>query len=54
MDMGTGFVDGSEVMISLGEGEVARELESLGLPKPPEFCSWGEGLSATFQLGHPL
>ena len=54
MDMGTGFVDGSQVEIELGDGPVADELRSLGLPKAPDFCTWGEGLRATFQLGHPL
>lgn len=55
MDMGTGLVtDPSAVVLELGEGEVADELRSLGLPKAPDLCTWGEGLSATFHLGRPV
>ncbi|HVA60063.1 MAG TPA: acetoacetate decarboxylase family protein [Mycobacteriales bacterium] len=55
MDMGTGAVDDpSDVAFELGEGPVAEELRSLGLPRPPDFCVWGEGLTATFALGQPL
>jgi len=55
MDLATGIVaDPEDVRIELGEGVVATELASLGLPKAPDFCSWGEGLSATFHVGHPV
>jgi len=54
MDMGSGLIDGGSVEIVLGSGTVADELRSLGLPKAPDFGTWGTGLSATFQLGHPL
>lgn len=55
MDMGTGFVDPADVVLELGSGVVADELARLGLPgTPPDMCTWGEGLSATFQLGRPL
>lgn len=54
MDMGTGLLDPADVVIELGSGQVADELRSLGLPKAPEFGTWGTGLTATFQLGHPL
>jgi len=54
MDMGTGFVDPADVVIELGEGPVADELRSLGMPKAPDLCTWGEGLSATFLLGQPV
>lgn len=55
MDMGTGFVDPADVVLELGTGKVADELASLGLPgTPPDMCAWGEGLSATFQLGQPI
>ncbi|MEY2405813.1 MAG: hypothetical protein QOG39_729 [Acidimicrobiaceae bacterium] len=54
MDMATGFVDPADVVIELGEGPIADELRSLGLPRPPDWCGWGEGLSATFQLGVSL
>ncbi|MBL8774788.1 MAG: acetoacetate decarboxylase family protein [Acidimicrobiales bacterium] len=54
MDMATGFVDPAEVGIELGDGPVADELRSLGLPKAPDLATWGEGLSATFLLGQPV
>ena len=54
MDMGSGVIDPATVEIALGEGLVATELKTLGLPKAPDFGSWGTGLTATFQLGHPL
>jgi hypothetical protein len=54
MDMGTGFVDGADVQLELGDSPVADELRSLGLPCAPDLATWGEGLSATFLLGRPL
>ena len=54
MDMGTGFVDPSEVTIDLGDGPLADELRSLGLPRAPDLATWGEALSATFLLGKPV
>lgn len=55
MDMGTGVVDPADVVLELGSGVVAEELAGLGLPATaPDLCTWGEGLSATFQLGRPL
>ena len=54
MDMGTGFVDPSEVVLELGDSPVADELRSLGLPRTPDVALWGEGLSATFHLGRPI
>lgn len=54
MDMGTGIIDVSTVEIVLGDGVVADELRTLGLPTAPDFGSWGTGLTATFQLGRPL
>jgi hypothetical protein len=54
MDMGTGLVDPGAVVVELGEGAVADELRSLGLPRPPDLATWGEGLTATFQAGRPL
>lgn len=54
MGMGTGVVEPAEVVIELGSGPAADELRSLGLPKAPDFASWGTGLTATFQLGHPI
>jgi hypothetical protein len=54
IDMGTGMVDPADVRLELGEGPVADELRRLGLPTPPDLATWGEGLSATFQLGRPV
>jgi hypothetical protein len=51
LDVASGTIDPSDVLLELGSGIVADELRSLGLPKPPTYCSWGEALSATFQLG---
>ena len=54
MDMGSGMIDPATVQIELGHGLVATELKTLGLPKAPDFGTWGTELTATFQLGHPL
>ncbi len=54
IDLAGGVIDPGDVTLELGTGVVADELRSLGLPGTPTFCSWGEGLSATFQLGTPL
>lgn len=54
MGMGTGMVDPASVVIELGSGPAADELRALGLPKAPDFATWGTGLAATFQLGHPI
>jgi hypothetical protein len=54
MDLGTGLIDPDEVEITLGDGPVADELRRLGLPTAPDFATWGEDLSATFELGDPL
>src|SRR3954466_5798529 len=45
MDMGTGMIDPGDVELSLGAGTVADELRSLGLPKAPDFATWGTGLT---------
>jgi hypothetical protein len=55
MEMGTGLIDVSTVRVELGDGLVASELRTLGLPDlTPDFGTWGTGLAATFQLGRPL
>jgi hypothetical protein len=55
MDMGSGIVsDPSTVGVELGEGPVADELGSLGLPAVPDLVTWGEGLGAVFHLGQPV
>jgi hypothetical protein len=54
MDMSSGIVDPGDVELTIGVGPIADELRTLGLPTSPDFCVWGENLSATFQLGQPL
>jgi hypothetical protein len=54
MDMGTGVIDPADVVIELGTGPIAEGLKTLGLPKPPDLATWGEALSAVFQLGRPV
>ena len=54
IELGRGVVDPSDVHVELGTGQIADELRSLGLPTTPDFCSWGEDLSATFLLGCPV
>jgi hypothetical protein len=54
IDLARAIVDPADVRLELGNGPVADELRSLGLPRPPDLCTWGEGLSATFQLGCPI
>jgi hypothetical protein len=54
IDMGTGTVDPDDVRLELGDGPVADELRRLGLPARPDMATWGEGLSAAFQLGRPV
>ena len=54
MDMGTGVIESAEVDMRLGDGVAATELKRLGLPKAPDFATWGTGLTATFQLGRPV
>ncbi len=54
MDISSGVVSPVDVEITIGGGAISAELESLGLPMTPDFCLWGEGISATFQLGTPL
>lgn len=48
------LVDPSDVRIELGQGALADELRSLGLPTAPDLAMWGEELSAVFQAPRPL
>lgn len=54
MDLASGFIEAGQVELTLGIGPIADELRSLGLPTAPDFATWGEGLSAVFQLGTAL
>lgn len=49
-DLPTGLVDPDDVELELGVGPLAETLRTLGLPRRPDLCSWGEHLSAVF---HP-
>jgi hypothetical protein len=46
IDMPQGTVDPAAVNITIDAGPMAAELHHLGLPRPPDFCTWGEGLSS--------
>jgi Acetoacetate decarboxylase (ADC) len=54
MDMSSSMIEPGDVELLIGTGPIAEELRSLGLPTNPDFCVWGENLSATFELGTPL
>lgn len=54
MELPSQSVDPTAVRIEVGEGALARELRSLGLPTTPDLVLWGEGLSAVFQAPRPL
>lgn len=53
MDLGAP-VDVDDVHLELGEGTVADELRSLGLPATPLFATWGESLGAVFHAARSL
>lgn len=50
---GTGLVPPGSVDIELGTGPLAHALRLLGLPRPPDSCTWGEGLTATYHMAIP-
>jgi len=54
LDLGTGLIDPSDVVIELGADIIGDELRSLGLPSAPDMATWGTGLAGTFQLGRPV
>jgi hypothetical protein len=54
IDMTSGPVPADDVELVLGDGPIADELRRLGLPTAPNYCTWGENLSASFQLGQPV
>jgi Flp pilus assembly protein TadD len=54
-DMPAGVVaDPATVHVEVGSGPVADMLRSLGLPRAPDYCAWGEDLSLTHHLPRPL
>jgi hypothetical protein len=54
IDVPTGSVDPESVVIEVGKGWFADMLRTLGLPRAPDVCTWGEGLTALFHLAAPL
>ena len=46
--MGAGVIDPADIEITLGTGEIADELRSLGLPCAPDMAVYGEELAGTF------
>jgi hypothetical protein len=54
MDVPMGVVDPEAVVVDVGTGWFADMLRALGLPRAPDRCTWGEGLTALFHLATPL
>lgn len=54
LDMPTAVADPTKVLVEAGTGPVAEMLRQLGLPRAPDYCAWGEGLSLTHHLPRPL
>jgi hypothetical protein len=54
IDIPQGSVDPAAVDLRLDAGPVAAELRRLGLPRPPDFCTWGEGLSSRLLAPEPI
>jgi hypothetical protein len=55
LDLPAGVVaDPATVEVVVGTGPVADVLRSLGLPRAPDVCAWGEGLTLTSRLPRPL
>ncbi len=48
IEMGAGVIDPADIEITLGTGEIADELRSLGLPCAPDMAVYGEELAGTF------
>ena len=54
MDVPTGEVDPTDVVVDVGTGWFADMLRGLGMPRRPDRCTWGEGLTALFHLATAL
>jgi hypothetical protein len=54
MDVPTGVIDPEDVVVDVGTGWFADMLQALGLPRRPDVCTWGEGLTALFHLASAL
>lgn len=53
IELGTGGIDPADVRMELGDGPLADELRSLGLPRPPDLAVWGEDLRGVFGRPRP-
>jgi hypothetical protein len=54
MDVPTSLVDPTSVGVEVGSGWFADMLRALSLPRAPDRCTWGEGLTALFHVATPL
>lgn len=54
IEMGAASIDPAQVEMTLGSGEIADELRSLGLPCAPDMAVYGEALAGTFLHPQPL
>lgn len=54
IEMGAAMLDPSSIEVTLGTGEIADELRSLGLPCAPDLAVYGEELSGTFEVPRPV
>jgi hypothetical protein len=54
IDRPPGVADPAEVGVEVGKGELAEVLRRLGLPRTPDYCSWGEAMSGVFHFPRPL
>lgn len=54
IEMGAAVIDPAQVEMTLGTGEIADELRSLGLPCAPDMAVYGEELAGTFLSPRPV
>lgn len=54
IDLPSGIIDPAQVVLELGDGVIAEELRSLGLPTVPDYAAWGERLTGSFGVTRPV
>jgi hypothetical protein len=54
IDLPSGIIDSAQVVLELGDGVIADELRSLGLPAVPDYAAWGERLTGSFGVTRPV
>lgn len=54
LDLPASTVPPEDVHLELGSGWFADMLRGLGLPRQPDRCSWGEGLTQLLHMAVPL